>query len=92
MLRDPPECVQSLEARHAMEGSMNQDTMKGQWKQLKGKAREKWGKLTDDDLDRIEGQREQLVGKIQERYGVARDEAERQVSSWSIDSYDRDDL
>ena len=71
---------------------MNQDTMKGQWKQLKGKAREKWGKLTDDDLDRIEGRREQLVGKIQERYGVARDEAERQVSSWS-DSYDegRDD-
>jgi uncharacterized protein YjbJ (UPF0337 family) len=67
---------------------MNQDTMKGQWKQLKGKAREKWGKLTDDDLDQIEGRREQLVGMIQERYGVARDEAERQVSSWSPDSYD----
>jgi uncharacterized protein YjbJ (UPF0337 family) len=68
---------------------MNQDTMKGQWKQLKGKAREKWGKLTDDDLDQIEGRREQLVGRIQERYGVARDEAERQVSSWSLDDYDR---
>ena len=68
---------------------MNQDTMKGQWKQLKGKAREKWGKLTDDDLDQIEGRREQLVGRIQERYGVARDEAERQVDDWSTDSYDR---
>jgi uncharacterized protein YjbJ (UPF0337 family) len=68
---------------------MNQDTMKGQWKQLKGKAREKWGKLTDDDLDQIEGRREQLVGRIQERYGVARDEAERQVNSWSLDDYDR---
>ena len=70
---------------------MNQDTMKGQWKQLKGKVREKWGKLTDDDLDRIEGQREQLVGKIQERYGVARDEAERQVNDWSdSDAFDRE--
>ena len=70
---------------------MNQDTMKGRWKQLKGKAREKWGKLTDDDLDTIEGQREQLVGRIQERYGVARDEAERQVDSWSPEeaSHDR---
>ena len=70
---------------------MNQDTMKGQWKQLKGKVREKWGKLTDDDLDRIEGQREQLVGKIQERYGIARDEAERQVNDWSGgDAFDRE--
>ena len=57
---------------------MNEDTLKGQWTQLKGKVREQWGKLTDDDLDRIEGQREQLVGQIQQRYGIARDEAERQ--------------
>jgi uncharacterized protein YjbJ (UPF0337 family) len=71
---------------------MNQDTMKGRWKQLKGKAREKWGKLTDDDLDRIEGRRDQLVGKIQERYGVARDEAERQVDTWSSDYDERDEV
>lgn len=61
---------------------MNEDTLKGQWKQLKGSVREQWGKLTDDDIDQIQGRREQLVGKIQERYGVARDEAHRQVDSW----------
>lgn len=62
---------------------MNQDTLKGQWTQLKGNVREQWGKLTDDDVDQIQGRSEQLVGKIQERYGVARDEAQRQVDTWS---------
>ena len=62
---------------------MNEDTLKGQWTQLKGKVREQWGKLTNDDLDQIQGRSEQLVGKIQERYGVARDEAERQVDKWA---------
>jgi len=64
---------------------MNQDTLKGQWLQLKGKAREQWGKLTDDDMDQIQGQAEQLVGRVQERYGVARDEAQRQVDGWLRD-------
>jgi len=62
---------------------MNEDTLKGQWTQLKGRVREKWGKLTDDDLDQIQGRTEQLVGKIQERYGIARDEARRQVNAWT---------
>ena len=62
---------------------MNRDTLKGQWMQLKGAARERWGKLTNDDLDEIQGQSEQLIGKIQERYGIARDEAERQVNGWT---------
>ena len=62
---------------------MNEETLKGQWNQLKGYVREQWGKLTDDDLDQIRGQSEQLVGKIQERYGVARDEARRQVDTWT---------
>jgi uncharacterized protein YjbJ (UPF0337 family) len=62
---------------------MNQDTIKGQWTQLKGAVREKWGKLTNDDLDQIQGQSEQLIGKIQERYGIARDEAQRQVDAWT---------
>ena len=62
---------------------MNDDTLKGQWNQLKGRAREQWGKLTDDDLDQVQGRSEQLVGKIQERYGIARDEARRQVEAWS---------
>jgi len=61
---------------------MNENTLEGNWKQAKGKVREQWGKLTDDDLDVINGKREQLVGKIQERYGKARDEVEREVSEW----------
>lgn len=61
---------------------MNRDTIAGNWKQLVGKAKVQWGKLTDDDLSVIEGRRDQLVGKIQERYGVAKDEAERQVKAW----------
>jgi uncharacterized protein YjbJ (UPF0337 family) len=64
---------------------MNEDTLKGQWTQLKGKVREQWGKLTDDDLDQIEGRGEQLVGRIQERYGVAKDEAQRQFDAWTYE-------
>lgn len=61
---------------------MNWDQISGNWKQFKGKAREKWGNLTDDDFDRIAGKREQLVGRIQERYGVAKDQAEKEVKEW----------
>ena len=61
---------------------MNEDTFKGQWMQLKGKIREKWGKLTDDDVDQIQGRSEQLIGKLQNRYGIARDEAQRQFDAW----------
>jgi len=67
---------------------MNKDTIEGNWKQVSGKVRAQWGKLTDDDLDVIEGSASELAGKIQERYGIARDEAERQVDEWqkSLDS------
>lgn len=58
---------------------MNWDQIAGKWKQFKGDARTRWGKLTDDDLDVIEGNREKLVGKVQEKYGVVKEEAERQV-------------
>ena len=61
---------------------MNKDEIGGNWKQLKGKAKEKWGKLTDDDMTVIEGKRDQLVGKIQERYGYAKDQAEKEVGDW----------
>lgn len=61
---------------------MNKDTIEGNWKQLKGKAKQKWGKLTDDELDEIEGKRQQLSGKIQERYGKSRDEADREIEEW----------
>jgi len=61
---------------------MNWDRIEGQWKQLSGKVREHWGKLTDDDIDVVAGRRDQLAGKIQERYGLAKDEAELQIASW----------
>jgi len=58
---------------------MNWDTVAGNWSEVKGKVKEAWGKLTDDELDVIAGKRDQLVGLIQKSYGVAREEAERQV-------------
>jgi uncharacterized protein YjbJ (UPF0337 family) len=61
---------------------MNTDQIKGNWKQLVGKAKEQWGKLTDDDWKVVEGKRDQLVGKVQERYGITREEAERQVNDF----------
>lgn len=56
--------------------------MKGKWNEYKGKAKQKWGKLTDDDLDRVEGKRDELLGLIQQHYGKAKDEAEREVAAW----------
>ncbi|CAA9406316.1 MAG: UPF0337 protein YjbJ [uncultured Ramlibacter sp.] len=61
---------------------MNKDRVKGNWKQIKGKLKEQWGKLTDDDLDIIAGRRDQLLGRIQERHGIAKDEANRQVQDF----------
>ncbi len=61
---------------------MNNDIIAGNWKQLKGKVQQQWGKLTNDDLDLIEGKRTELVGRVQERYGIAKDEAERQVDDF----------
>lgn len=61
---------------------MNEDRVKGNWKQFTGKVKEQWGKLTDDDLDVIDGKREQFLGKLQEREGIARDAAEQQLKDW----------
>ena len=61
---------------------MNEETLKGQWTQLKGRVREQWGKLTNDDIDQIQGRTEQLVGKIQERYGIAKAAAKREADAW----------
>jgi uncharacterized protein YjbJ (UPF0337 family) len=61
---------------------MNADQFKGSWKQIRGKVREKWGQLTDDDLDVIGGRLDQLVGRVQEKYGMAREAAEREVNTW----------
>lgn len=61
---------------------MNWDQVAGNWGQMKGRVREKWGELTDDEIDQVEGRRDQLAGKIQERYGVAREEAHKQIDEW----------
>jgi len=68
---------------------MNRDQLEGNWKQMKGHAKEKWGKLTDDDLDEIQGRQQILVGKIQERYGQAREAATKEVDKWMKDHDDR---
>lgn len=60
---------------------MNEDTLKGDWKILKGKIKQQWGKLTDDDLEQIGGKREELLGRIQKQYGIERDEAEKQLKT-----------
>jgi len=64
------------------ESVMDWNRVEGNWKQGKGKIREQWGRLTDDDLDVIAGKRDQLEGKIQERYGVAKDQVRRDVDDW----------
>jgi len=61
---------------------MNSDQMEGKWKQYSGKVKEKWGKLTDDDLTQINGSQEKLEGIIQERYGIAKDETRKQLDAW----------
>ncbi len=65
---------------------MNWDRIEGNWKQVTGRAKAQWGKLTDDDLDVVAGKRDQLAGVIQERYGIAKDEAERQMDKWQKDA------
>jgi uncharacterized protein YjbJ (UPF0337 family) len=61
---------------------MNWDRVEGNWKEIKGKAHQQWGKLTNDDLEVIHGKRMELAGRLQQRYGIAKDEAERQIDDW----------
>jgi uncharacterized protein YjbJ (UPF0337 family) len=63
---------------------MNWTEVEGKWNQVKGGVKEKWGKLTDDDLTVIAGKRDSLIGKIQERYGITKERAEQEVSAWKI--------
>jgi uncharacterized protein YjbJ (UPF0337 family) len=62
--------------------AMDWNRVEGNWKQAKGKVKEQWGKLTDDDLTFIAGKRDQLEGKIQERYGIQRDAVRQQIDDW----------
>ena len=68
-----------LNIDYEKETEMNKDIAEGNWKQLSGKIKQKWGKLTDDDLKRAEGNSEYLIGKLQERYGLAKDKAEHDL-------------
>jgi uncharacterized protein YjbJ (UPF0337 family) len=65
-----------------METAMNWDRVEGNWKQIKGKVHQQWGKLTNDDLEVIMGKRTELAGRLQQRYGIAKDDAERQIDDW----------
>jgi uncharacterized protein YjbJ (UPF0337 family) len=71
---------------------MNSDQVQGKWKQIKGSVKERWGKLTDDDINVIDGKHDQLVGKIQEKYGIAREAAQKQVDEWNAVESDQSDL
>lgn len=61
---------------------MNQDTLMGNWTQIKGRVRENWGKLTENDIEVIAGRRDQLLGRLQERYGLAKEAAEKQIAEF----------
>jgi uncharacterized protein YjbJ (UPF0337 family) len=61
---------------------MNWDQIEGKWKQVKGSVKQKWSKLTDDDLDYIAGTRDKFVGRLQERYGLAKEDAQRGADEW----------
>lgn len=67
---------------------MNREQLEGNWKQLKGKVKQQWGKLTDDQIDVIEGGREELAGKIQEAYGCSKEEAQQQISDWEKSEFE----
>jgi uncharacterized protein YjbJ (UPF0337 family) len=81
-----PDCVSRTAddqvGDHQMETAMNWDRVEGNWKQIKGKVHQQWGKLTNDDLEVIMGKRTELAGRLQQRYGIAKDDAERQIDDW----------
>lgn len=70
------------------ERRMQWDIVEGNWKQFKGKVKEQWGKLTDDDLDRIAGKKDQLAGRLQESYGIGKEDAERQIREFEDQNRD----
>jgi uncharacterized protein YjbJ (UPF0337 family) len=68
---------------------MNEDILKGKWRQIKGEVKSRWGKLTDDDMDVVAGDAEKLIGRVQERYGYQRDQAQREVDDFVSTNKDR---
>ena len=76
------EAVRAAALPKKEEVSVNWDRIEGNWKQFRGEIRQRWAKLTDDDVNLVRGKRTELVGRIQERYGVAKDRAEEQIDEW----------
>lgn len=62
---------------------MNSDQFEGKWKQMKGSLKQRWGKLTDDDITTLSGKKDELVGKLQERYGITREQAMKEADEWA---------
>ncbi len=62
---------------------MNSDQFEGKWKQLKGNVKQRWGKLTDDDVTALSGKKDELIGKLQERYGITREQAQKEADEWA---------
>jgi uncharacterized protein YjbJ (UPF0337 family) len=79
-----PRVLLHLPRDQAREGVtlMNWDRVEGNWKEFKGKVQQKWGKLTNDDLDMVQGKRVELAGRLQQRYGYVKDQAEREIDTW----------
>jgi uncharacterized protein YjbJ (UPF0337 family) len=77
------------ERRLEKEAVMNRNVLQGKWREMKGKVKEQWGQLTDDDLDKIRGQSEQLLGLLQQRYGYARERAEEEYKRF-IEKHSRE--
>ena len=75
-------CSQTCSTFNHTEAEVDWNRVEGSWKQLKGKIKEQWGNLTDDDIEKIAGKREQLEGKIQERYGTSKDAVRKDVDEW----------
>jgi len=70
---------------NSYEVNVNWDQIEGRWNQLKGAVKQRWGKLTDDDLDVIAGKKDELLGKLQEKYGITKEQAEKQLEQWSAE-------
>jgi len=69
---------QHLDPRHKKGAAMNKDILAGKWKEMKGRVKEQWGKITDDELDRAEGKADQMVGLLQQRYGYSKERAQEE--------------
>jgi uncharacterized protein YjbJ (UPF0337 family) len=65
--------------------AMNKDILAGKWKEMKGRVKEQWGKITDDELDRAEGKAEQMIGLLQQRYGYSKERAEEEYDRFMKD-------